>query len=41
MIIIADSSPLISFAILNNLEISDIIFDEIYVPVAVYNELTN
>ncbi|NQV19074.1 MAG: DUF3368 domain-containing protein [Armatimonadetes bacterium] len=41
MIIIADSSPLISFAILNNLEMLDNIFDEIYVPVAVYNELTN
>ena len=41
MIIIADSSPLISFAILNNLEILDNIFDETYVPVAVFNELTN
>ena len=41
MIIIADSSPLISFAILDNFEILDIVFDEIYVPVAVFNELTN
>ena len=40
MIIIADSSPLISFAILNKLDILDQIFDDIYIPAAVYSEIT-
>jgi len=40
MIIVADSSPLISFAILNKLSILDQIFDDIYIPRAVYEELT-
>jgi len=40
MIIVADSSPLISLAILNKLYILDKTFDEIYVPTAVYDEIT-
>ena len=39
MIIVADSSPLISLAILNKLNILDKIFDKIYIPTAVYNEI--
>ena len=40
MIIVADSSPLISFAILNKLNILNQIFDEIFIPTAVYDEIT-
>lgn len=39
MIIVADSSPLISFAIIEKLDILPKIFPEIYIPQAVYNEL--
>jgi len=39
MIIVSDSSPLISLAILNRLTILDQLFDKIYVPTAVYNEV--
>lgn len=40
MIVVSDSSPLISLAILNKLTILDQLFDEIYIPVAVYDEIT-
>jgi len=40
MIIVSDSSPLISLAILNKLNILEQIFDEIYIPTAVYNEIS-
>ncbi|MCD4820450.1 MAG: DUF3368 domain-containing protein [Candidatus Cloacimonetes bacterium] len=40
MIIVADSSPLLSFAILDKLDIIEQIFDKLYVPTAVFNELT-
>ena len=36
MIIVADASPLISFAILNKLEVLDKIFKDILIPIAVY-----
>lgn len=39
MIIVADSSPLISFEILNKLTVLDQVFDEILIPEAVYNEI--
>ncbi len=39
MIIIADSSPLLCFAILNKLELIEKIFGKVYVPTAVFNEL--
>ena len=39
MIVVSDSSPLISLAILNKLTILDQLFDEIYIPMAVYNEV--
>lgn len=40
MIIVADASPLISFAILNKLEILDKIFKDVLIPIAVYKEIT-
>ncbi len=40
MIIISDSSPLISLAIIGKLEILEKLYKEIYVPLAVYNEVT-
>lgn len=40
MIIVSDSSPLLSFAILGMLEILNDIFDELIVPTAVYEELS-
>ena len=40
MIIVSDSSPMTSLAILNKLNILDRIFDEIYIPNAVYEEIT-
>ena len=40
MIIVTDSSPLISLAILRKLDIVDQIFDEVYIPVVVYDEIT-
>ncbi len=39
MIIVADSSPLISLAILNKLNILDKILKKIYIPTAVDNEI--
>jgi predicted nucleic acid-binding protein len=39
MIVVSDSSPLISFALLNKLTILDQLFDEIYIPFAVHNEI--
>ena len=39
MIIVADSSPLISFAILNHLNLLLKIFDKLYVPEAVFEEI--
>lgn len=39
MVIIADASPLISLAILEKLHLLDQLFDEIYISVAVYNEI--
>lgn len=40
MIIITDASPLISFAILNKLQILDKIFEDIIIPKSVYNEIS-
>ena len=40
MIIVADSSPLISFAILNKLEILLEVFDDILIPNAVFEEIS-
>ena len=40
MIVVADSSPLISFAILGKLDALSQIFTEIYIPEAVYNEVS-
>ena len=40
MIIVADSSPLISFAILNKLQVLEKVFGDILIPVAVYHEIT-
>lgn len=39
MVIVADSSPLICFAILDKLSVLDSIFDSLIVPEEVYNEL--
>lgn len=41
MIIVADASPLIAFALLGKLDILNIIFDEIFIPEAVYREITH
>jgi len=40
MIVVADASPLISLAILDRLDILNQLFDEVYIPVAVYHEIT-
>jgi predicted nucleic acid-binding protein len=40
LIIIADSSPLISLAIIDMLELLEYYFDEVYVPYAVYKEVS-
>ena len=40
MIVVSDASPLISLAILDKLDILDQIFNEIVIPTAVYNEIT-
>lgn len=40
MIIIADSSPLISLATIDKLELLEDYFDEVYVPYAVYKEVS-
>ncbi len=40
MIIVADSSPLITLAIINKLELLDLLFDEIYVPEEVFHEIS-
>jgi len=40
MIIIADSSPLISFALIEKLNLLEQLYQEIYVPIAVYNEVS-
>lgn len=40
MIIVADASPLISFAILNKLDVLDKLFKDILIPIAVYKEIT-
>jgi predicted nucleic acid-binding protein len=40
MIIIADSSPLISLATIDKLELLEDYFDEVYVPMAVYKEVS-
>jgi predicted nucleic acid-binding protein len=40
MKIIADSSPLISFAILGQLDLLPLLFSELYVPEAVFNEVS-
>ena len=41
MIIVADSSPLISFAITGKLDILSKIFTDIYIPQAVHDEITS
>jgi len=40
MKIVADSSPLIAFAILDRLDLFPLIFSEIHIPIAVYDEVT-
>jgi len=40
MIIISDSSPLISLAIIDKLDLLESLYEEIYVPFAVYKEVT-
>lgn len=40
MKIVADTSPLIAFAILQKLELLSLIFDEIWLPTAVFQEAT-
>ena len=40
MIIVADSSPLISLAIIKQLNLLDKLFDKICIPNAVYNEIS-
>ena len=40
MVIVADSSPLISFAILNKLEILNKIFDDILIPESIFIEIS-
>jgi len=40
LIIIADSSPLISLAIIDMLELLEYYFDDVYVPYAVYKEVS-
>ena len=40
MIIVADSSPLISLAILSKLELLIKLFDDIFIPEAVFVEIT-
>ena len=39
MLIVADSSPLISFAIIDKLDILPKIFTDIYIPKTVYDEI--
>ena len=41
MIIIADSSPLIALAVISKLELLDKLYEEIYVPNAVFQELAD
>jgi len=40
MILIADSSALIALAVIDKLDILEILFNEVYVPRAVYNEIS-
>lgn len=40
MLIVSDSSPLISLAILDLLEILDVLFEKVYVPESVFQEVT-
>ena len=40
MIIIADSSALVSLSVCNSLSLLEPLFGEIYVPEAVYNEVS-
>jgi predicted nucleic acid-binding protein len=40
MIIICDSSPLIALAIVDRLDLLECIFEKVFVPVSVFNELT-
>lgn len=40
MIVVADSSPLISLAILNKLDFLGELFDEVFIPEAVFTEIT-
>jgi predicted nucleic acid-binding protein len=39
-VIISDAGPIFSLAIIDKLEILDKLFDEIYIPKAVWEELT-
>lgn len=39
-VVISDSGPIFSLAVINKLEILDKLFDEIYIPKAVWEELT-
>lgn len=40
MVIVADSSPLISLAILNKLSLLEKLFDDVFIPKAVFEEIT-
>jgi len=40
MIIICDASPLIALSIVNRLDLLERLFEEVHVPVSVFNELT-
>jgi len=40
MIIVCDSSPLITLSIVDKLDLLDRLFKEVLVPVSVFNELT-
>jgi len=39
MLIVADSSPLVALALCDGLKLLDLLFDEIQVPQAVYDEV--
>lgn len=41
MIIISDTTPIISLLKANHLELLNILFDKVYIPQAVYNELVS
>ena len=40
MLIVSDASPIIALAICNKLDLLDKLFDQVFIPQAVFNELT-